>query len=66
MTFDDVDLVPCKINESKGTNTSSDFPLKVKLTLDYYQVTEEEKKMIACTVSYSLYTDSSSNFQYQL
>lgn len=66
MTLDDTDLVPCEINESKGTNSSVTFPLKVKMTLDYYQVTKTKKTMIACTISYSLYTASTSNFGYQL
>lgn len=46
-------------------NTSSQYPLNVKLTLEYYQESQEIKKMISCTVSFSLYMDSSPNFTYR-
>lgn len=53
--FDENNLVQCKINQSKGTNASDMYPLNIKLTLEYYQQTPETKKMISCTVDYSLY-----------
>lgn len=37
----------------------------MKLELDYYQVTQQEKRMIGCSISFSLYLESTKNFTYQ-
>ena len=38
MKFEPQELVMCKINNSIGSNSSTTFPLKVKLSMGYYQV----------------------------
>ena len=66
MEFAGSDLVMCRINSSKGSNSSTSYPLKVKLSMGYYQVSQTEKKIISCLVEYDLYVPPSNDFTYQL
>jgi len=40
MNFLSEELVGCKIGASIGSNTSNTYPLKVMLSMGYYQVSE--------------------------
>jgi hypothetical protein len=37
MDLSDDDLVKCNINMSSGGNSSDQYPLRVKITMGYYQ-----------------------------
>ena len=60
------DLVACKLTNSIGTNSSDEYPLNIKITMGYYQVSQTEKRIIRCQIDYSLFVTSTADFEYQL
>ena len=64
--FSSSELVRCQILTSQGDNSTGKFPLKVKVTMGYYQESARSRRILRCEVEFSLYAAASSDFQYQL
>lgn len=58
--------MPCKLKSTSGSNTSTQYPLQVSVEFGYYQMSASKRRIITCEINYSLYTESSSNFSYNL